>query len=63
MIVLVSLIVYIAKKTSCFRYFSQGASLHHCLFSRMIFHLFHVFCDRSRDVDLMSTAWVFYHTL
>ena len=36
MIVLVSLIVYIGKKTSCFHYFSHGASLHHCSFSRIL---------------------------
>ena len=29
----------IAKKTSCFHYFSHGASLHHCSFSTMIFTL------------------------
>ena len=32
-------ILYIAKKTSCY-YFSYGASLHHCSFSRTIFALF-----------------------
>ena len=39
MIVLVSLIVLLRIKTSCFHYFSHGASLHHCSFSRMIFTL------------------------
>ena len=39
MIVLYSIFDSIAKKTSCFHYFSHGASLHHCSFSRMIFTL------------------------
>ena len=34
-----SILDSIAKKTSCFHYFSHGASLHHCSFSRMIFTL------------------------
>ena len=34
-----SILDSIAKKTSCFHYFSHGASLHHCSFSRMIFAL------------------------
>ena len=32
-----SILDSIGKKTSCFHYFSHGASLHHCSFSRMIF--------------------------
>ena len=32
MIVLYSIFDSIAKKTSCFHYFSHGASLHHCSF-------------------------------
>ena len=39
MIVLVSLIYSIATKTSCFHYFSHGASLHRHSFSRMTFAL------------------------
>ena len=34
-----SILDSIGKKTSCFHYFSHGASLHHCSFSRMIFTL------------------------
>ena len=34
-----SILDSIAKKTSCFHYFSHGASLHHCSLSRMIFTL------------------------
>ena len=37
MIVLVSLIVYIAKKTSCSHCFSHGTSLHQHSFSRMVY--------------------------
>ena len=34
-----SILDSIAKEIACFHYFSHGASLHHCSFSRMIFTL------------------------
>ena len=37
-----SILDSIAKKTSCFHYYSHGASLHHCSFSRMIFTLVYI---------------------
>ena len=43
MIVLVSLIVYIAKGASCFHYFSHGASLHrHSFIFTLVSHMLRV---------------------
>ena len=54
MIVLLSLIVYIAKGASCFHYLSHGASLHrHSFIFTLVSHIF--IASRRNPVTRMRT--------
>ena len=54
-----SILDSIAKGTSCFHYFSHGASLHRHSFSRMIFTLVsHIFiASRRKRIDREKVKW------